>query len=311
MATLRIGTRGSRLAIWQAAWVKRRLEERYSDMDARIVSIKTMGDKILDVPLAKVGGKGLFVKEIEIALIEGDVDLAVHSMKDVPTRLMEELAIVAVTEREDPRDAVVGNTPVSLLELPAGSRIGTSSLRRQAQILAARPDFEVLPLRGNLNTRMRKLREGDYDAIILAMAGIKRLELEGEVTEVLDIETMLPAIGQGALGIETRVDDEKVKRMVSFLDHEPTRLCVASERSFLHRLEGGCQVPVAAHGRITEAGRVVLEGLVADVNGTKVIRLEGEGGADQVDALGRDLADRILDAGGRQILEALYCRELG
>lgn len=309
MDTLRIGTRGSRLAIWQANWVKDRLEERHPGLDARIVPIKTLGDKILDVPLAKVGGKGLFVKEIEKALLDGDIDLAVHSMKDVPTDLPEKLGIVGVTEREDPRDAVIANSPVPLLNLPACSRIGTSSLRRQAQILAARPDFEVLPLRGNLNTRLQKLRDGRFDAILLATAGVKRLELENQITEILSIEAMLPAIGQGALGIEIRLDDEKTLGMVSFLDHEVTHLCVASERSFLHRLEGGCQVPVAAHGR-RDKEEIVLEGLVASVDGKRVIRLEDRGPASEGEELGARLADRVLSAGGREILEELYCREL-
>jgi hydroxymethylbilane synthase len=306
---LRIGTRGSQLALWQANWVRQQLESRYPGLTVRIVTIKTTGDKILDVPLAKVGGKGLFVKEIESALLENAVDIAVHSMKDVPTELPGELGIAVFTEREDPRDAVIGNSPTPVLELPEGSRIGTSSLRRQAQILAARPDFILEPLRGNVNTRLRKLREGKHDAIILAMAGVKRLGWDEEVTQILDTKAMLPAIGQGALGIEARLDDEATLERISFLDHEHTRFCVVAERSFLHRLEGGCQVPVAAHGTM-DGNEVVLEGLVASVDGKRMIRMRNRGPAAEAPVLGATLADRVLEAGGREILEELYCREL-
>jgi len=309
VATLRIGTRGSQLALWQANWVREQLENRYPGLDVGVVTIKTMGDKILDVPLAKIGGKGLFVKEIEAALLENTIDIAVHSMKDVPTELPGELGIVAVTEREDPRDAVIGNGKTPILDLPRASVIGTSSLRRQAQLLAARPDFAMEPLRGNINTRLRKLREGLYNAIILAMAGVKRLGWDDEVTEVLDTKVMLPAIGQGALGIEARLNDEPTLDMISFLDHEITRSCVTAERSFLHRLEGGCQVPVAAHGTV-DGGEVTLEGLVASVDGERVIKMSDRASAADAVVLGTKLADQILEAGGRKILEELYCREL-
>ena len=306
---LRIGTRGSQLALWQANWVREQLENCYPDLEIEIETIKTTGDKILDVPLAKIGGKGLFVKEIEAALLEKTIDIAVHSMKDVPTELPVELGIVVVTEREDPRDAVIGNKEIPILDLPAGSKIGTSSLRRQAQLLVSRPDFVLEPLRGNVNTRLRKLREGMFDAIILAMAGVKRLGWENKVTEVLDTHVMLPAIGQGALGIEARLDDEATIARILFLDHEATRFCVTAERSFLHRLEGGCQVPVAAHGTMEENG-IVLEGLVARINGEKVVRMSDRASAADAAVLGTKLADRILEAGGREILEELYCREL-
>ena len=306
---LRIGTRGSQLALWQANWVREQLEYHYPDLEVGIETIKTTGDKILDVPLAKIGGKGLFVKEIEAALLDNTIDIAVHSMKDVPTQLPVELGIVVVTEREDPRDAVIGNGGTPILDLPVGSKIGTSSLRRQAQLLVSRPDFVLEPLRGNVNTRLRKLREGMYEAIILAMAGIKRLGWENEVTEVLDTHVMLPAIGQGALGIEARLDDEATIARISFLNHEATSSCVAAERSFLHTLEGGCQVPIAAYGTM-EGNSVVLEGLVASVDGKRVIRMSDRASASDAVVLGSKLAERILEAGGREILEELYCREL-
>ena len=307
--SLRVGTRGSQLALWQAKWVKEQLIRKHPDLDVEIHTIKTTGDKILDVPLAKVGGKGLFVKEIEEALLEKSVDLAVHSMKDVPTELPDGLGIVAVSEREDPRDAVLGQNNTPILELPQGAKIGTSSLRRQAQLFAARPDFVIEPLRGNINTRLRKLKEGMYDAIILAMAGVKRLGWENEVTEVIDPGVMLPAIGQGALGIEARLDDEDTLERIAFLNDEVTSSCVAAERAFLHRLEGGCQVPIAAYA-VREGDEILLTGLVGSVDGTRIIKDTDRGPAGEAAQLGDALAARILEAGGREILEEVYCREL-
>ena len=306
---MRIGTRGSQLALWQANWVKEQLIREHPHLDVQIHTIKTTGDKILDVPLAKVGGKGLFVKEIEEALLNDSVDLAVHSMKDVPTELPESLGIVATTKREDPRDAVLGRESTPILELPQGARIGTSSLRRQAQLLAARPDFTIEPLRGNINTRLRKLKEGMYDAIILAMAGVKRLGWEKEVTEVVETDLMLPAIGQGALGIEARLEDETTLERIAFLNDEVTGSCVAAERAFLHRLEGGCQVPIAAYA-VREAGEILLTGLVGSVDGTRIIKRSDRAPAGEAALLGSGLATRILEAGGREILEEVYCREL-
>ena len=306
---IRIGTRGSQLAMWQANWVKEQIIRKHPDLDVQIRTIKTTGDKILDVPLAKVGGKGLFVKEIEEALLDGTVDLAVHSMKDVPTELPEGLAIVAVSEREDPRDAVLGRGSTPILELPQGAKIGTSSLRRQAQLLAARPDFAIEPLRGNINTRLRKLREGMYDAIILANAGVRRLGWEKDVTEILDPDVMLPAIGQGALGIEARLGDETTLGRIGFLDDKVTSSCVAAERAFLQRLEGGCQVPIAAHA-VRAGGEIRLTGLVGSVDGTRIIRDSDRGPASEAARLGDALAARILEAGGREILEDVYCREI-
>lgn len=306
---LNIGTRGSQLALWQANWVKEQLIRRHPNLDVEIHTIKTTGDKILDVPLAKVGGKGLFVKEIEEALLDGSVDLAVHSMKDVPTELPEGLGIVAVSEREDPRDAVLSGSGTPILELPKGSKIGTSSLRRQAQLFAVRPDFVIEPLRGNINTRLRKLKEGMYDAIILAMAGVSRLGWENEVTEVIDPEVMLPAIGQGALGIEARLDDQTTLDRIAFLNDDVTSSCVTAERGFLHRLEGGCQVPIAAYA-VREGDEVVLTGLVASVDGKQIVRDTDRGPAAEAAELGSSLAERILEAGGREILEEVYCREM-
>ena len=307
---VRIGTRGSKLALWQANWVKEQLIRKYPELDVEINTIKTTGDKILDVPLAKVGGKGLFVKEIEEALLDNSVDLAVHSMKDVPTELPDGLGIVAISRREDPRDAVLGRDSTPIMELPEGSRIGTSSLRRQAQLFAARPDFDIKPLRGNINTRLRKLRDGMYDAIILAMAGVKRLGWEEEVTEVVGTDVMLPAIGQGALGIEARLHDKVTLERVAFLNHEESSSCVAAERAFLHRLEGGCQVPIAAYA-VREGDEILLTGLVGSVDGKKIIRKSDRSPADKARDLGVGLAGRILEAGGREILEEVYCREIG
>jgi hydroxymethylbilane synthase len=306
---LRIGTRASQLALWQANWIKEQLIKRHPDLDIEIVKIKTTGDKILDVPLAKVGGKGLFVKEIESALLEDSIDLAVHSMKDVPTELPEGLGIVAVSDREDPRDALLSREGILLADLPKGAKIGTSSLRRQAQILNRRPDFNLEPLRGNVNTRLRKLREGQYDAIVLAHAGVKRLGWDDEVTEVLEPEIMLPAIGQGALGIEARVDDRPTLDRIAFLDHSETSVCVSAERSYLHRLEGGCQVPIAAFATV-QNGVVSMAGLVSDVDGQRLILRKTSGPAEEAVSLGRSLAEQILDAGGREILEEVYCAEI-
>ncbi len=306
---LRIGTRGSQLALWQANWIKETLVRKNPDLDVEIVKIKTTGDKILDVPLAKVGGKGLFVKEIETALLDNSVDLAVHSMKDVPTLLPDGLKIVAISEREDPRDVIISKEGRTLAQLQEGARIGTSSLRRQAQLAGYRPDLVMEPLRGNINTRLKKLRDGQYDAIVLAYAGVKRLGWEGEVTQVLDTDIMLPAIGQGALGIEARGDDPGTLERILFLNHSETSLCVRAERAFLHRLEGGCQVPIAAYAT-TDNGTVTLTGLVAGVDGEKLIRMEVRSDEASAEEAGLELAEQILDSGGREILEEIYCREI-
>lgn len=300
-----VGTRGSMLALWQANWVKSELEKRYPDLEVSLEKIKTTGDKILDVPLAKVGGKGLFVKEIEEALLEGRAHLAVHSMKDVPTYFPEGLSLRCITEREDPRDAVFSRGHVKLLDLPKGARIGTSSLRRQAQLLSARPDFQILQLRGNLDTRMKKLENGDFDAIILAGAGVKRLGWADKITELLPVDLSLPAIGQGALGIETRTGDEYINGLVDFFNHPETSYCVRGERALLTRLEGGCQVPIAAHGSLS-GDNIKIDGLVASTDGKTILKDTISGHKDDCEKLGVELAERLLKMGAYDILKSLY-----
>ncbi len=300
---LRIGTRGSKLALAQTDWVIARLWARYPDLEIEKVIIKTKGDKILDVPLAKIGGKGLFVKEIEEALLREEIDLAVHSMKDVPSEIPPGLEIAAIPEREDPRDVFIGREVQRLADLPAGARVGTSSLRRRAQLKHLRPDLEILPLRGNVDTRLRKLSEGQYEAIILAEAGLRRLDLPVE-RERLSPEVMLPAVGQGVLAIEAREEDWETKEFLEFLHHPETALCVSAERAFLRRLEGGCQVPLAAHARLVD-GRLHLEGFIADPEGQRFYRDKLEGTPEEAEALGTKLAEKLLAAGGEAILREL------
>lgn len=295
------------MALWQANWVKRELEKRYPGMEISLVTVKTIGDKILDVPLAQVGGKGLFVKELEEAMLRGDIDLAVHSMKDVPTEFPDGLGIHCITEREDPRDALVSRG-VAFADLPRGARVGTSALRRQAQLLALRPDLEMVVIRGNVETRLRKLDSEDLDAVVLAAAGLKRLGFTDRVTEYLPLEISLPAIGQGALGIECRLDDRAVQEAVGFLDHRDTSFAVRAERALLWRCEGGCQVPIAAHGRVHD-GILKLTGFIASVDGARSVKGSLSGGAEQCETLGIELAERLLREGGRGILEEVYRRE--
>ena len=302
--SIRIGTRGSRLALWQANWVKSSLKSIAPHLHDELVVIKTKGDKILDVPLAKIGGKGLFVKEIETAILENRIDLAVHSMKDMPANIPAGLQIGAIPRRENPRDVLISGNGQTLTELKPQACIGTSSLRRGAQLLLNRPDFHIKPLRGNLDTRIGKLDAGMFDAIVLAAAGVLRMELEHRITEYLDPDRMLPAVGQGALCIEIRSNDPRISKIVSALDHRPTRLIVSGERAFLHRLEGGCQVPIAAHGQITD-DRFILSGLVADVDGSKQIKDSLEGPTTDCEAIGIALAERLLDMGAAQILNEL------
>ena len=302
-----IGTRRSKLALWQAEWVHARLRELEPELAVSLKRIKTTGDKILDTPLASIGGKGLFVKEIEEALLRGEIDLAVHSMKDVPTRLPAGLEILAIPEREDPRDVLITRNKVSLARLVPGSRIGTSSLRRQAQLLHYRPDLSIQILRGNLDTRLRKLEAGEYDGIILAAAGIKRLGWSDRVTEYLSPDVCLPAIGQGALALEGRTDDGFVREVVARLDHHPTRIAVTAERAFLERLEGGCQVPIAAHAAITN-GTLTLSALIAGVDGRRLVRDSVQGPMRDAHRLGVELAERLLARGGDEILKEIYGR---
>jgi len=301
-----IGTRGSKLALWQAEWVKGELEKKYPGMEVSLLRIKTLGDKITDVPLAQVGGKGLFVKEIEEALLDGRADLAVHSMKDVPTEMPQGLHLAAIAQREDPRDALI-SSGVLLKDLPRGAKVGTSSLRRGAQLLNMRPDLEIAQLRGNLDTRLRKLDEGQYDAIILASAGVRRLGWEDRITELLSPEVSLPAIGQGAIGIETRVDDVEINGLIAFFDHRETSLAVRAERGLLKRLEGGCQVPIAAYGTIGRDGQeITLTGLVAGIDGKTIIKDTMKGPVSDPEGLGATLAESLLEKGAWDILKDLY-----
>ncbi len=304
-STLVLGTRGSKLAVHQTEWVQARLQELAPHVTVTLRRIQTSGDKILDVPLAKIGGKGLFVKEIEEALLSGEIDLAVHSMKDVPTALPPGLDLLCIPCREDPRDALISRDKRPFADLPQGAKVGTSSLRRQAQLLQARPDLSIIMLRGNLDTRLKKLRDGQFEAIVLAAAGLRRLGWEHEISEYLAPEISLPAIGQGALGIEGRRDDQFVRSLLSGLEDAPTRTMVRAERALLHRLQGGCQVPIAAHATLAGSD-VTLEGLVASVDGKEVIRDRVRGTVTDPESIGIQLAERLLAGGGDRILQAIY-----
>lgn len=305
MDKLVIATRGSKLALWQANHIKDALESTHSGLSVELLVLKTKGDKILDVPLAKVGGKGLFVKEIEDALLDGRADLAVHSMKDVPTGLPDGLTVGVIPEREDCADALLSVEFQGLDGLPQGATVGTSSLRRQAQLLALRPDLTIADLRGNLDTRVRKLMEGRYHAIVVAAAGLKRLGLSAPKTAELGPPEFLPAVAQGALGIEFRKDDRETMDLLAFLHHQPTATRVAAERGFLTGLDGGCQVPIAALSELMD-GQVRLTGFLADVDGSSPIRLQATGPADQAWEVGMDLAKQVLAAGGKAILDRVY-----
>jgi len=305
LCELRIGTRGSRLALYQANWVKERLMETSPNLKVTLVKIKTTGDKIQDAPLAKIGGKGLFVKEIEEALIQKRIDLAVHSIKDVPTEFPKGLHLSVITKREDPRDVFISREGRTLKELPQRAKIGTSSLRRQAQLLHFRNDFELIPLRGNLDTRLRKLKTMNLDGIVLALAGIKRLGFEENITEIIPTGISLPAIGQGALGIETRMDDKEVEDLIRFLNDQDSSIAVSAERAFLKKLEGGCQVPIAAYASIV--GSILrIDGLVGTIDGKRFIRDHVEGPVEEAESLGIKLAEILLDQGAKEILEEVY-----
>jgi len=304
---LRIGTRGSQLALYQANWVKEKLVQAYPHLKVTLIKIKTTGDKIQDAPLAKIGGKGLFVKEIEEALMQRGIDLAVHSIKDVPTELPEGLHLSAITKREDPRDVFISKDGTLLKNLPQSAKIGTSSLRRQAQLLYFRSDFEMVPLRGNLDTRLKKLKTMNLDGIVLAYAGVKRLGLEEKITEILSTEISLPAAGQGALGIETRMDDEEVEEKIRFLNDPSSAIAILSERAFLRKLGGGCQVPIAAFGQIV-GSTLQIDGMVATTDGKKLIRHPVEDTPEEAESLGIRLATMLLERGERKILEEIYKR---
>ena len=301
---IRIATRQSPLALWQAEHVAALLVQAYPDVTTELVKMVTRGDKILDAPLAKVGGKGLFVKELEQGMLEGTADIAVHSMKDVPIEFPDGLHLAAILEREDPTDAFVSNKYASLSELPANARIGTSSLRRECQLKERFPNSEVIPLRGNVNTRLAKLDAGDYDAIILASAGLKRLGMADRITESLDTGISLPAVGQGAIGIECRVDDDEINQILLALHDAQTGLCVAAERAMNTRLNGGCQVPIAGFAQI-QGEKVFMRGLVGNPDGSVLYRAERTVGLEESEAMGRIIAEDLLAQGADKILQAL------
>ncbi len=309
-AKLVVGTRGSKLALWQANHIAGRLRERHPDCEVTLKHILTTGDKILDVPLAKIGGKGLFTKELEKELLAGGIDLAVHSLKDMPTELPPGLVIGAVTERADPGDALISPRYKTLDALPAGARVGTSSLRRKAQLLACRPDLIITDLRGNLDTRLAKLAERQLDAVVLAVAGLKRLGWEERITQVLPPHVCLPAVGQGALAIEVRAGDARVLEMLAFLHHEETALAVTAERAFLSEVEGGCQVPIGVFGRVVN-NELTLDAVILSADGSRRLGDTIGGPAAEGDLLGRTLARRMYAAGGREILADLvsHCKE--
>ena len=302
---IRIATRQSPLALWQAEYVAALLSRTFPEVTPQLVKMVTRGDKILDAPLAKVGGKGLFVKELEEGMLAGDADIAVHSMKDVPMEFPEGLHLAAILEREDPSDAFVSNRFANLKDLPLNSRIGTSSLRRECQIKELFPNAEVIPLRGNVNTRLAKLDAEDYDAIILASAGLIRLGMAERITQSLAVSVSLPAVGQGAIGIECRVDDLEINEMLKALHHNETGLCVTAERAMNSRLNGGCQVPIAGFA-VLENGQVFMRGLVGSPDGRLIYRAEKMGSVDQVEALGRLRAEDLLSQGADKILQALF-----
>jgi hydroxymethylbilane synthase len=302
---IRIATRKSPLALWQAEHVAARLKAAHPGIEVELVKMVTRGDKILDAPLAKVGGKGLFVKELEQGIFEGAADLAVHSMKDVPAELPEGLHLAAILRREDPRDAFVSQRHASLADLPPRARIGTSSLRRQCQLKLRLPECETVALRGNVETRLAKLDSEGYDAIILAAAGLKRLDLAHRITELLPPEISLPAVGQGAIGIECRQDDARINALLSVLHDEPTALCVSAERAFNARLNGGCQVPIAGYAELSGKS-LRLRGLVGAPDGRRVVRGEIEGPCSEAHALGVALAEDLLARGADRILGELY-----
>ncbi|KAA1149983.1 hydroxymethylbilane synthase [Pseudoalteromonas sp. FUC4] len=302
---VRIATRKSALALWQAEFVKAELERFHTDVRVELVPMSTQGDIILDTPLAKIGGKGLFVKELEQAMLDGRADIAVHSMKDVPVEFPQGLALHTICEREDPRDAFVSNNFANLSALPQGAIVGTSSLRRQCQIKALRPDLDIRDLRGNVNTRLGKLDDGQYDAIILAAAGLIRLEMESRIADYIEPEVSLPANGQGAVGIECRIDDEVTKALLAPLEHTQTRIRVNAERSMNRYLEGGCQVPIGAYA-LVDGEQVHLRGLVGAVDGSEILRDEVTGHVNDAEKLGIELAKKLLAQGADKILAEVY-----
>jgi len=302
---LRIGTRGSKLALTQSEWIKKKIETKHPEVRVELLRIKTKGDKIPDSPLSKVGGKGLFVKEIEEALLDNRIDLAVHSIKDVPAELPDGLHLPVFPEREDPRDAFISKDNAGIHDLPKGVSVGTGSLRRSSQLLNLRPDLQVVPLRGNVDTRLGRLESGDLHGIILAAAGLNRLGLSRRISQYLSTDNFLPAIGQGSLGLEIRQDDEKVYNLLEFLNHKDTETTVRAERAFLKELEGGCQVPIAAFGTL-DKDNLTLKGLVAELDGSRILKYEMNGPPDDPEETGIALAEKLLEAGAREILDRIY-----
>lgn len=303
--SLKIATRQSPLALWQANYVKDLLQQLYPDLNVELVPMVTKGDVILDSPLAKIGGKGLFVKELENALLNKEADIAVHSMKDVPMQFPEGLGLAVICKREDPRDAFVSNSYRTLAELPQGAVVGTSSLRRQCQLKTLRPDLEIRSLRGNVGTRLSKLDNGDYDAIILASAGLVRLGLAERIASFIDVEQSLPAAGQGAVGIECRTDDVAVQQLLAPLADAETTSCVLAERAMNHHLQGGCQVPIGGYAVLRDS-ELYLRALVGSVDGSTIIRAEGKSAVENADVLGVQIAEQLLAQGADKILQDIY-----
>jgi len=303
--TLKIATRQSPLALWQANYVKDCLQQLYPDLIVELVPMVTKGDVILDSPLAKIGGKGLFVKELENALLNKEADIAVHSMKDVPMQFPEGLGLAVICKREDPRDAFVSNSYRTFTELPQGAVVGTSSLRRQCQLKALRPDLDIRSLRGNVGTRLSKLDNGDYDAIILASAGLIRLGLADRIASFIEVEQSLPAAGQGAVGIECRTDDVQVKQLLAPLADAETTCCVLAERAMNNHLQGGCQVPIGGYA-VLQQGQLYLRALVGNVDGSQIIRAEGKSAVKNADVLGVQIAEQLLAQGADKILQSIY-----
>jgi hydroxymethylbilane synthase len=302
--TIRIATRKSPLALWQAEHVRSALMAAHPGLRVEVLGMTTRGDKILDTPLAKIGGKGLFVKELEVGMLEGAADIAVHSMKDVPVDFPAGLQLAIILEREDPHDAFVSNNYDSIEDLPQSAKLGTASLRRQCQISAYRQDIKVLPLRGNVNTRLSKLDNGEYDAIILAAAGLKRLGFDERIRVALSPQQSLPAIGQGAIGIECRSDGERVDALLAPLPHQQTAICVAAERAMNKRLNGGCQVPIAGYATL-DGDRLSMSGLVGEPDGSRILREQISGDAKDAVAIGARIAESLLDQGADKILQRL------
>lgn len=300
-----VGTRSSQLALWQADYVISCLQQRYPGLEIEKRLMTTKGDQILNAPLAKIGGKGLFTKELETAMLAGEIDLAVHSLKDMPVVVPEGLVITAITERADSGDALVSPRYNSFEELPQGAKVGTSSLRRKAQLLHARPDLNIQDLRGNVNTRLRKMEEECFDAIILAAAGLKRLGFQDRIRQLLPQTLCLPAVGQGALAIETRLADTATREMLAFLNDPATRACTTAERSFLAAVEGGCQVPVGVYAVMNEAQQLQVEAIIASLDGKTLLRDSLIGAVDDAQQMGTELANKLLDQGGREILQAI------